>query len=293
MFYYETKKVNNLEKRDLIKLFEDKNIRYIWDDEKEDWYYSIGDLISFLTDCANPDEYIKEILSRDESLSLNWDTICIAVQMPGEDGKQHEVQSVNTQGIFRIIQSIPSKKAEPIKQFLAEMAAKRINQMQNPELSINQAIEDYHRLGYPDDWINMRLKSIEIKKDLTDQWNAHNVKEPSQHKALTDVICKTWSGKTVKEYKKFKGLKKESLQDNMSNIEMVLNMLAEVSASSITQVKNPQTYEENMQCAFDGGSVAAVARQSLEKEFGHSVISSLNAKVLILEQPDIKKLDGD
>ena len=282
-----------MEKRDLIKLFEGKNVRYIWDDEKEEWYFSIEDLISFLTDCANSDEYIEEILSRDKSLAFNWNTICVAVKMPGEDGKQHEVQSVNTQGLFRIIQSIPSKKAEPIRQFLAEIAAERMNQMLNPELAINQALKDYHRLGYSDDWINMRLKSIEIKKDLTDQWNAHNVKETSQHEALTNVICKTWSGKTVKEYKKFKGLKKESLQDNMSNIEMVLNMLAEVSASSITEVKNPQTYEENMQCAFDGGSVAAVARQSLEKELGHSVISSLNAKALILEQPDIKKLDGD
>ena len=248
-----------MEKRDLIKLFECNNVQYIWDDEKEEWYFSIEDLISFLTDCANSDEYIEEILSRDKSLAFNWNTICVAVQMPGEDGKQHEVQSVNTQGLFRIIQSVPSIKAEPIKQFLAEMGVERLNQMKNPELSINQALKDYHRLGYSDGWINMRLKSIEIKKDLTDQWNTHNVKEHSQHVALTDVICKTWSGKTVKEYKKFKGLKKESLQDNMSNIEMVLNMLAEVSAFSITEVKNPQTYEENMQCAFDGGSVAAVA----------------------------------
>ena len=282
MFYYETKRKNNLERRDLIKLFECNDVRYIWDDEKEEWYFSIEDLISFLTDCANSDEYIEEILSRDKSLAFNWNTICVAVQMPGVDGKQHEVQSVNTQGLFRIIQSIPSKKAEPIMQFLAEIAAERMNQMLNPELAINQALKDYHRLGYSDDWINMRLKSIEIKKDLTDQWNTHNVKEHSEHVALTDVICKTWSGKTVKEYKKFKGLKKESLQDNMSNIELVLNMLAEVSASSITEVKNPQTYEENMQCAFDGGSVAAVARQSLEKELGHSVISSLNAKRSIL-----------
>lgn len=291
MFYYETKKDYNLEKRDLIKLFEGKNVRYIWDEEKEDWYFSIEDLISFLTDCANSDEYIEEMLSRDESLAFNWNTICVTVQMSGENGQIHEVQAVNTQGLFRIIQSIPSKKAEPIKQFLAEMGVERLNQMKNPKLAINQALKDYHRLGYSDDWINMRLKSIEIKNKLTDQWNAHNVKEPSQHKALTDVIYKTWSGKTVKEYKKLKGLKKESLQDNMSNIEMVLNMLAEVSASSITEVKNPQTYEENMQCAINGGSVAAVARQSLEKELGHSVISSLNTKTSISEQTDIKKQD--
>lgn len=276
-----------------IKLFEDKNVQYIWDDEKEDWYFSVLDLISFLTDCSNPEEYIREMLSRDEGLRLSWNTICIPVQMPGDDVKPHEVLSVNTQGLFRIIQSVPSIKAEPFKNFLAEMGAERLNQMQNPELSIKQALQDYRRKGYSEDWINMRLKSIEIKKDLTDQWNTHNVKEHSQHVALTDVICKNWSGKTVKEYKKFKGLKKESLQDNMSNIEFVLNMLAEVSASSITEVKNPQTYEENMQCAINGGSVAAVARQSLEKELGHSVISSLNTKASISEQPDIKKLDGD
>ena len=276
-----------------IKLFEEKNVRYIWEYEKEDWYFSVFDLISFLTDCSNSEEYIKEMLSRDEGLRLSWNTICIPVQMPGEDGKPHEVLSVNTQGLFRIIQSVPSIKAEPFKNFLAEMGAERLNQMQNPELSIKQALQDYRRKGYSEDWINMRLKSIEIKKELTDQWNVHNVKDPLQHDVLTDVICKTWSGKTVKEYKKLKGLKKESLQDNMTNIEMVLNMLAEVSASSITAAKNPQTFEENMQCAFDGGSVAAVARQSLEKELGHSVISSLNTKTSISEQTDIKKLDVD
>lgn len=277
-----------MENSNSIKLFEDKNVRYIWDDEKEDWYFSVLDLISFLTDCSNPEEYIKEMLSRDEGLRLSWNTICIPVQMPGDDGKTHEVLSVNTQGLFRIIQSVPSIKAEPFKNFLAEMGAERLNQMQNPELSIQQALQVYRKRGYSNDWINMRLKSIEIKQNLTDQWNAHNVKDPSQHKALTDVICKTWSGKTVKEYKKFKGLKKESLQDNMSNIEIVLNMHAEVSASSITEVKNPQTYEENMQCAINGGSVAATARQSLEKELGHSVISSLNTKTSISEQTDMK-----
>lgn len=267
-----------------IKLFEDKNVRYIWDDEKEDWYFSVFDLISFLTDRSNPEEYIKEMLSRDEGLRLSWNTICIPVQMPGDDGKPHEVLSVNTQGLFRIIQSVPSIKTEPFKNFLAEMRAERLNQMQNPELSIKQALQDYRRKGYSEDWINMRLKSIEIKKELTDQWNVHNVKEPSQHKALTDVICKTWSGKTVKEYKKFKGLKKESLQDNMTNIEMVLNMLAEVSSSSITAAKNPQTFEENVQCAFGGGSVAATARKSLESELGRTVISPVNANDLSLEQ---------
>jgi hypothetical protein len=282
-----------LDQPNSIKLFKENNIRYVWDEEKEDWYFSVLDLISFLTDCINPEEYIKEMLSRDEGLRLSWNTICIPVQMPGDDGKPHEVLSVNTQGLFRIIQSVPSIKAEPFKSFLAEMGAERLNQMQNPELSIKQALQDYQRKGYSDDWINIRLKSIEIKKELIDQWNAHNVKEPSQHKALTNVICKTWSGKTVKEYKKFKGLKKESLQDNMTNIEMVLNMLAEVSASSITEVKNPQTFEENMQCAINGGSFAAVARQILEKELGHSVISSLNAKASISEQTDIKKLDVD
>lgn len=280
-----------MEKSNSIKLFEDKNVRYIWDNEKEDWYFSVLDLISFLTDCSNPEEYIKEMLSRDEGLRLSWNTICIPVQMFGKDGKSHEVLSVNTQGLFRIIQSVPSIKAEPFKNFLAEMGAERLNQMQNPELSIKQALQDYRRKGYSEDWINMRLKSIEIKKELTDQWNVHNVKDPLQHDVLTDVICKTWSGKTVKEYKKFKGLKKESLQDNMTNIEMVLNMLAEVSASSITAAKNPQTFEENVQCVFGGGSVAATARKSLESELGRTVISPVNANDLSLEHTN--KIDGE
>ena len=280
-----------MEKSNSIKLFEDKNVRYIWDDEKEDWYFSVLDLISFLTDCSNPKEYIKEMLSRDEGLRFSWNTICIPVQMPGDDVKPHEVLSVNTQGLFRIIQSVPSIKAEPFKNFLAEMGAERLNQMQNPELSIKQALRDYRRKGYSEDWINMRLKSIEIKKELTDQWNVHNIKDPLQHDVLTDVICKTWSGKTVKEYKKFKGLKKESLQDNMTNIEMVLNMLAEVSVSSITAAKNPQTYEENMRCAFDGGSVAATARKSLESELGRTVFFPVNANNLSLEQTN--KIDEE
>ena len=280
---------NNLNNSNPITFFDLKNIRYVWDDEKEDWYFSVIDLISIFTDCTNPDVYISELIANDESLKSIWDSNGVSVLMTGADGKKQEIQTVNIYYLFRIIQSIPSKKAEPLKKNLAELGAERFNQIQNPELSIKQGLQDYLRLGYSEDWINMRLKSIEIKNELTDQWKLHKVESSFQHADLLDVICKTWSGKSVKEYKKFKGLKKESLQDNMTNIEIVLNMLAEISASSITESKNPQTYEENVQCAQDGGSVAAVARRSLEKELGKSVISPLNAKDYFLDQRKIKK----
>lgn len=238
-------------KKESIRLFEDKKVRTIWDDEQEKWYFSISDIVEVLTDSRDPKQYIKKMKSRDPELKSNWGTICTLVQMTSEDGKRHKEMAASTEGIFRIIQSIPSPKAEPFKRWMAKVAAERLNQLQDPELSIHQAMEDYKRLGYSDNWINQRLKSIEIRKDLTDQWKLHNVEEGIQYATLTDIIYQTWAGKTAKEYKHFKGLKKENLRDNMTNEELGLNMLAELSTTSITKAKDPQNLEENMQCATE------------------------------------------
>lgn len=276
-------------KKNSIKLFEDKLVRSVWDEEKEEWYFSIVDVVEILTDSSDPKQYIKKMRSRDEELNSNWGTICTPLQMIGKDGKRREIQAANTQGLFRIIQSIPSKKAEPFKQWLAKVGAERLDQLQDPELSIKQGLEDYRRLGYSDDWINQRLKSIEIRKDLTDQWKGHNVEDGVQYAALTDIIYQAWAGKTAKEYKKFKGLKKENLRDNMTNEELVLNMLAELSATSITKAKNPQTLEENAKCAHEGGNVAAVARRELESKTGRSIVTPLNARDYFEAQIESKK----
>ena len=276
-------------KKNSIKLFEDKLVRSVWDEEKEEWYFSIVDVVEILTDSSDPKQYIKKMRSRDEELNSNWGTICTPLQMIGKDGKRREIQAANTQGLFRIIQSIPSKKAETFKQWLAKVGAERLDQLQDPELSIKQGLEDYRRLGYSDDWINQRLKSIEIRKDLTDQWKGHNVEDGVQYAALTDIIYQAWAGKTAKEYKKFKGLKKENLRDNMTNEELVLNMLAELSATSITKAKNPQTLEENAKCAHEGGNVAAVARRELESKTGRSIVTPLNARDYFEAQIESKK----
>ena len=264
-------------KKNSIKLFEDKLVRSIWDDEKEEWFFSVNDVVLILTDSANVTDYIKKMRKRDEELSKGWGQIVTPLVVETTGGKQ-KTNFANAQGLFRIIQSIPSKKAEPFKQWLAKVGAERLDQLQDPELSIKQGLEDYRRLGYSDDWINQRLKSIEIRKDLTDQWKTHNVEEGVQYAALTDIIYQAWAGKTAKEYKQFKGLKKENLRDNMTNEELVLNMLAELSTTSITKAKNPKNLEENAQCAHEGGNVAAVARRELESKTGRNVVTPLNAK---------------
>ena len=279
-------------KREISKLFEDRKIRTVWDDKEEKWYFSIVDVVVVLTDSADPKQYIKRMKSRDEGLKANWGTICTLVPLVSEDGKKHNEMTADTTGVFRIIQSIPSRKAEPVKQWIAHVAAERIDQIQDPELSIQQAMMDYKRLGYSDNWINQRLKSIEIRKDLTDQWKLHNVEEGIQYATLTDIIYQHWAGKTAKEYKEFKGLKKENLRDNMTNEELVLNMLAELSTTSITKSKNPQTLEDNMKCAADGGDVARVAREQLEAKTGRNVVSPLSAKRFFEEQKDHDKIEG-
>ena len=283
-------------KREIPKLFEDKKIRTVWDDEEEKWYFSIVDVVGALTDqpdvehARNYWKVLKHRLKKEGNESV---TNCNQLKLRASDGKSYKTDVADTEQLFRIIQSIPSPKAEPIKLWIAHVAAERIAQMQDPEQSIQQALIDYKRLGYSDNWINQRLKSIEIRKDLTDQWKLHNVEEGIQYATLTDIIYQHWAGKTAKEYKHFKGLKKENLRDNMTNEELVLNMLAELSTTSITKSKNPQTLEDNMKCAADGGDVARVAREQLESKTGRNVVSPLSAKRFFEEQKDQGLLDND
>lgn len=263
---------------DKIQLFEDKRIRTAWDEEKEEWYFSIVDVVGVLTDSVDPTAYWRKLKQRLKAEGNETVTNCHGLKMKATDGKMRLTDVADTEQLLRIIQSIPSPKAEPFKQWMAHVASERLDQMQDPELSIGQAMMDYKRLGYSDNWINQRLKSIEIRKDLTDQWKLHNVEEGVQYATLTDIIYQQWTGKSAKEYKQFKGLKKENLRDNMTNEELVLNMLAELSTTSITKAKNPQTLGENMQCAADGGDVARVAREQLEQKTGREVVTPLSAK---------------
>lgn len=280
-------------KREIPKLFEDKKIRTVWDDEEEKWYFSIVDVVGALTDSIDANAYWRKLKQRLKQEGNETVTSCHSLKLRAADGKMRLTDVADTEQLFRIIQSIPSPKAEPIKLWIAHVAAERISQMQDPELSIQQALIDYKRLGYSDNWINQRLKSIEIRKDLTDQWKLHNVEEGIQYATLTDIIYQHWAGKTAKEYKQFKGLKKENLRDNMTNEELVLNMLAELSTTSITKSKNPQTLEDNMKCAADGGDVARVAREQLESKTGRNVVSPLSAKRFFEEQKDQGLLDND
>ena len=283
---------DNMTKREISKLFEDRKIRTVWDDKEEKWYFSIVDVVAVLTDSENPQTYWRVLKNRLKKEGNQTVTNCNALKLRAADGKMRLTDMADTEQLFRLIQSIPSPKAEPIKQWIAHVAAERIDQMQDPELSIQQAMMDYKRLGYSDNWINQRLKSIEIRKDLTDQWKLHNVEEGIQYATLTDIIYQHWAGKTAKEYKEFKGLKKENLRDNMTNEELVLNMLAELSTTSITKSKNPQTLEDNMKCAADGGDVARVAREQLEAKTGRNVVSPLSAKRFFEEQKDHDKIEG-
>lgn len=265
-------------KKETLKLFEERKVRTVWDDEKEKWYFSIVDVVSVLTDSVDATAYWRKLKQRLKEEGNETVTNCHGLKMKATDGKMRLTDVADTEQLLRIIQSIPSPKAEPFKQWMAHVASERLDQMQDPELSIEQAMMDYKRLGYSDNWINQRLKSIEIRKDLTDQWKLHNVEEGVQYATLTDIIYQQWTGKSAKEYKQFKGLKKENLRDNMTNEELVLNMLAELSTTSITKAKNPQTLGENVQCAADGGDVARVAREQLEQKTGREVVTPLSAK---------------
>lgn len=274
-----------------IKLFGNDKIRAVWDEEQEKWYFSVVDVVAVLTESPNPQTYWRVLKKRLKDDGNETVTNCNGLKMPAADGKMRLTDVADTEQLLRIIQSVPSPKAEPFKMWLAKVGTARLDQMQDPELSIQQAMIDYKRLGYSDNWINQRLKSIEIRKDLTDQWKLHNVEEGVQYATLTDIIYQSWAGRTSKEYKKLKGLKKENLRDNMTNEELVLNMLAELSATSITKAKNPQTLDENKTCAKEGGDVARVAREQLELKTGRSVVSPLSAKRFFEAQQPKGELD--
>lgn len=281
-------------KKNSIKLFGSDKIRAVWDDDQEKWYFSVVDVVAVLTeskDFQTARKYWNKLKQRLKEEGFEPVTNCHQLKMPAADGKMRLTDVADTEQLLRIIQSVPSPKAEPFKMWLAKVGTARLDQMQDPELSIQQAIIDYKRLGYSDNWINQRLKSIEIRKDLTDQWKLHNVEEGVQYATLTDIIYQSWAGRTSKEYKQLKGLKKENLRDNMTNEELVLNMLAELSATSITKAKNPQTLDENKTCAKEGGDVARVAREQLESKTGRSVVSPLSAKRFFEAQQPKGELD--
>jgi len=261
-----------------IKLFEEKKVRTIWDEEKEEWYFSVVDVVGVLAESANHRRYWSDLKIKLKKEGSQLYENFVQLKMQSEDGKYYSTDVANEEQLFRIIQSIPSPKAEPFKLWMAQVAKERLDQLQDPELSIEQAMLDYKRLGYSDNWINQRLKSIEIRKELTDEWKSKGVQEGLEFAVLTDIITKTWSDKTTKEYKRFKGLKKENLRDNMTNTELVLNMLAELSTKSISETSNPETFDEHTKVAVRGGKIARNARQELELQTGKSAISPLNAK---------------
>ncbi len=261
-----------------IKVFEQRDIRSLWDDEAETWFFSVVDVVGVLTDSVNPAAYWRKLKERLKKEGNQTVTNCHGFKMRAADGKMRKTDCADTEQIFRLIQSIPSPKAEPFKLWMAEVASQRIDQIQDPELSIEQAMMDYKRLGYSDNWINQRLKSIEIRKDLTDEWKKRGLEEGVQFAALTDIIYKTWADKTAKEYKNYKGLKKENLRDNMTNKELVLNMLAELSTKEISDATEPDTFPKHKQVAKQGGEVARNARLELEAKTGRKVISPLSAK---------------
>ena len=265
-------------KKEAIKIFEEKKVRTVWDNETEEWFFSVVDVVAIPTDSPNPSNYWKVLKHRLRKEGNESVTNCNQLKLPSTDGKYYKTDVATTEQLFRLIQSIPSPKAEPFKLWMAQVAKERLDEMQDPELTIDRAMREYKALGYSDNWINQRLKSIEIRKDLTDEWKRHGLQEGVQFATLTDIIYQTWAGKTAKEYKQFKGLKKESLRDNMTNTELALNMLAEAATTELSKEKNPQHLEEHEVIAKQGGKAAEAARKQLESDLGHSVISPLNAR---------------
>ena len=281
-------------KKQAIQLFEAKKVRTVWDDEQEKWYFSIVDVCEVLTEQPDNDHarnYWKVLKNRLKKEGNETVTNCNQLKLLAADGKMRLTDVVDTEQLFRLIQSIPSRKAEPFKQWMAQVAAQRLDQMQDPELNFEQAYADYRRLGYSDKWINQRLKSIEVRKELTDEWNRAGVTEGQQYASLTDIITQAWSGKTTRQYKQFKGLKKENLRDNMTNIELALNILAEASTTEISRAQHPKGFRQSAEVARKGGQIAGDARKKLEAQTGRSVISSARASDYLLPPEEAKEED--
>ena len=269
-----------MDENNSIQLFEDRKIRTAWDEEKEEWYFSVQDVVAILSESTDPKQYIKKMRARDPQLSANWGTICTPVQMLAADGKQRKVQAANTEGILRIIQSIPSPKAEPFKRWLAQVGRERIEETIDPEQAIDRALETYQKKGYDADWIHQRILSIRVRNELTAEWQARGVEQGREYAILTDEITKAWSGMTTRQYKNLKGLKKENLRDNMSTLEIVLNMLAETTTTELSKVHQPEGFEESRIVARRGGKVAGDARRAIEADTGRPAITAENAAQL-------------
>lgn len=270
-----------MKQQDAIQLFENKKVRTIWDSEQEKWFVSIIDVIEILTETDRSRKYWSDLKNKLQKEGSQLSEKIGQLKMQAPDGKMRLTDVADTEQLFRLIQSIPSPKAEPFKLWLAQIASERLEELQDPELTIDRALEQYLQLGYSQNWINQRLKSIEVRKELTDEWKSRGLKEGQQFATLTNIISKSWSGKTTKEYKVLKGLKKENLRDNMTNTELILNMLAEASAKDISQAVNPKTFEDNKKVAKQGGNVAKVAMKELEAKTGKKVVTALNATSLL------------
>ena len=280
-----------MKEKTAIQLFENKKVRSLWNEEQEKWYISIVDVIEVLTDTDRPRKYWSDLKSKLKKEGSELSEKIGQLKMQAEDGKMRITDVADTEQLFRLIQSIPSPKAEPFKLWLAKIAAEQLDEMQDPELTIDKALYQYQQLGYSQNWINQRLKSIEIRKELTDEWKSRGLKEGQQFATLTDIITKQWAGKTTKEYKVLKGLKKENLRDNMTNTELILNMLAEASTKDISQAVSPKNFEASKKVAAQGGNVAKVAMKELEAKTGKKVVTALNAKAILSESNTAKKLN--
>jgi len=278
-------------KENAIKLFQDQRVRVLWDEEQEKWFFSIVDIVGILTDSPNPRKYWSVLKTRIKKEGSELTTICSQLKMQSSDGKYYKTDVVDTEQLLRLIQSIPSPKAEPFKIWLAKVGYERIEETEDPEKAFDRAMETYLKKGYSKNWINQRLKSIEVRKELTDEWESREVKKGLEYAILTDEITKAWAGFTTKEYKKFKSLKKENLRDNMTNLELVLNMLAETSTTELSKKQKPRTFSESKTVARKGGSVSGIARKDLEKKLGESVISPSNAKELGKRDDEIKEIE--
>ena len=278
----------------IIQVFEGINVRIVWNEEEQEYYFSIADVVQVLTDSTDVKQYIKRMRARDSELNLRWGTICTPTRMKASDGKYYQTQAATLEGVFRVIQSIPSKKAEPLKQWLAEIGKQRIDQMIDPEQTFQMAVEDYRRQGYSDKWIENRMKSIRTRNELTNEWKRSGVTEQKDYAMLTNILTKAWSGMTTGQYKTYKGLTKENLRDNMTTLELALNTLAEAATTEISRHRNPKTMAENKQVAQSGGNAAKLARKDIERQIGHSVISPEKASDYLLPADDaeVKEIEG-